>query len=153
MTLPTITNLRSGARPIRVPSYLTGTNPVSDPLFDITPPVADMLTHPETDRPLSPVPPRIQRLDRHIKKIGQILYGKQAIVVVHGQIIAEDPLTRVSPECQQPSHKSFNTSNLSPEFPQPSHESFRNPFTRVSIPVTLSPESHENTNNPLTRVS
>jgi hypothetical protein len=75
-TLPTITDMRSGASAIRVPSYLGDTNPVSDPLFDISPPVADVLAHPKADGSLSPVPPRVQRLDRDVEEGGEILGGE-----------------------------------------------------------------------------
>lgn len=95
-TLPTITDMHSGASPIRVPSYLGDTNPVSDPLFDISLPVADVLAHPKSDGSLSPVPPRIQRLDRDVEEAGKILGGEKAVVVVHGQIIGVNPFTRMS---------------------------------------------------------
>ncbi len=71
--LPTITDVRSGAGPTRVPSYLSDTNPILNPFFDISPPVADVLAHPKSDGSLSPVPPHVQRLDRDVQEGGEIL--------------------------------------------------------------------------------
>lgn len=87
--------MRSGASPIRVPSYLGDTNPVSDPLFDISPPVADVLAHPKADGSLSSVPPRVQRLDRDVEEGGKILSRQKAVVFVHGQIVDADPFSGV----------------------------------------------------------
>jgi hypothetical protein len=94
-TLPTIADVRSIAGPIRLHSYLGNTNPVPNPLFDISPSIANVLAHSKADGSLSSVPPCVQRLDRNIEKRGQILDGEQAVFVGHGEIVRANPVNKV----------------------------------------------------------
>ena len=54
----------------------------------------------EADGSLSPVPPRVQGLDRDVEEVGEFFCGEEPVVaVVHGWIMRVDPFSRVLFRC------------------------------------------------------
>ena len=92
-TLPTVVNTDSGSDVALSPARLGDSDTISDPPLDIDPSVSDVFADPEADGTLSAVPPCVQRLDRNVQELGEVLGREETIGFIHDPIVREDPVS------------------------------------------------------------
>ena len=96
MTLPTAVNVGSRSDVVLPAARLRELDAVFDPPFDVDPSVADVSAGSEADGALSSVPPRVEGLDWDVEEVGEFFCGEKPVVAVHGRIMRDNPLIRVS---------------------------------------------------------
>jgi hypothetical protein len=70
--------------------------PFSNPILDVTQPVAKVLANPEAGWTFATVSPGVQRRQGYVEVDGQLPWGQQPIDAVHASIVNPHPFTPVA---------------------------------------------------------